>query len=176
VAFATPPESKLLVIPATRFKSNVEHHVPLSDDALRIIEGLPHWPGCDLLFSITGTLPVNSMSAGKKQLDMLMLRYLRALARLRGEDPATVKLEPFVIHDTRRIVRSHLSALEIPDHIAEMVLGHGRKGLQRTYDLFKYMPQQREALHRWALRLQQIVSPPSAPVPGNVVALHRGRR
>jgi hypothetical protein len=106
-----------------------------------------------------------------------MLRYLRAVARMRGEDPATVKLEPFVVHDTRRVVRSHLSALEIPDHIAEMVLGHGRKGLQRTYDLYKYMPQQREALCRWALRLHHIVSPPSAPAPGiNVVALRRGRR
>jgi integrase len=170
-----PPESKLLVIPATRFKSNAEHHVPLSDDALRIIEGLPHWSGCDYLFSITGASPVNLMSAGKNWLNMLMLRYLRALARLRSEDPATVKLEPFVIHDMRRVVRSHLSALEIPDHIAEMALGHGRKGIQRTYDLFKYMPQQREALCRWELRLQQIVSPTGALVPGNVLALRRGR-
>jgi hypothetical protein len=34
---AVPAESKLLIIPRERFKSNAEHHVPLSGDALQII-------------------------------------------------------------------------------------------------------------------------------------------
>ena len=171
-----PSESKVLIIPAERFKSDVEHHVPLSDDALRIIECLPHWAQTDALLSITGSAPINSMSAGKRALDAWMLRYLKAMARGRGENPNVVKLTPFVIHDTRRVVRSHLSALEIPDHIAEMCLGHGRKGIQRTYDLYKYLPQQREALDKWAARLRGLVTPPSAPLPSNVVKLPKARR
>jgi hypothetical protein len=92
------------------------------------------------------------MSAGKRSLDERMLRYLRA-PRARGEDLDAIRLAPFVIHDTRRCVRSHLSPLNADDHIAEQVLGQGRKRIQRTYDLFKYLPQQREALARWATRL-----------------------
>jgi hypothetical protein len=72
-------------------------------------------------------------------------------------------------------VRSNLSALGIEDHIAEMVLGHGRKGLQRVYDQHRYEAQIRDALERWAARLREIVTPALSPPPSatedNVVAL-----
>ena len=77
------------------------------------------------------------------------------------------KSKPWVIHDLRRTVRSHLAALKIPDHIAEMVLGHGRKGLQRVYDQHRYEAEMREALTLWASRLRSIVEPP----PANVVPI-----
>jgi hypothetical protein len=103
-----------------------------------------------------------------------MLRTLQALARARGEHPATVRLEPFKVHDLRRVVRSHLSALEVPDHVAEMCLGHGRRGLQRIYDQHKYLDEQAAALERWAERLRSIVTPtPPAPLADNVVAIRR---
>jgi hypothetical protein len=92
---------------------------------------------------------------------------------MRHEDPQAVHLVPFVIHDLRRVVRSHLSALDIPDHIAEMVLGHGRRGLQRVYDQHKYATQLREALERWATRLHAIVTPPPAPMTDNVVPMKK---
>jgi hypothetical protein len=169
---AVPPESKLLIIPRERFKSNAEHHVPLSGDALQVIAQLPRFSGTDYLFTLKGGKPINGMSNAKEQLDALMLRYLKALARMRGEEAAAVKLAPFIIHDTRRVVRSHLAALDVPDLIGEMCLGHGRKGIQRTYDLFRYLPQQREALDKWASRLRGIVTPqPTAPAPDNVIKL-----
>ena len=48
-----------------------------------------------------------------------MLRYLKALARLRGDDPAQVELETWVMHDLRRVVRTKLAALEVNDGVAE---------------------------------------------------------
>ena len=81
------------------------------------------------------------------------------------------KPKPWRVHDLRRTVRSHLSALQIPDHVAEMVLGHGRKGLQRVYDQHRYEDELREALTRWAGRLRSIVTPP----PANVTPLKRRR-
>ena len=69
-----------------------------------------------------------------------------------------------------------MSALGVEDHVAEMVLGHGRKGLQRVYDQHRYEPQIREALDRWATRLRDIVNPtPTAPpaTPDNVINLKR---
>jgi hypothetical protein len=62
----------------------------------------------------------------KVRLDALMERYLRALTRLRGEDPAAVTLTPWQTHDLRRVVRTKMAALEVNDTVAEMCLGHGR--------------------------------------------------
>jgi hypothetical protein len=51
-----------------------------------------------------------------------------------------------------------------------MVIGHGRKGIQRVYDQHSYQDEMREALKQWASRLRDIVSPP----PDNVVKLKKG--
>lgn len=52
-----------------------------------------------------------------------------------------------------------------------MVVGHGKRGLQRVYDQHSYELEIREALELWANKLRDIVQPP----PKNVVKL-RGRR
>jgi hypothetical protein len=88
------------------------------------------------------------------------------LEKLRKVDNKAT-LPPFVIHDLRRTVRTRLSSLRIPDAVAEMVIGHGRKGLQRVYDQHKFIDEMREALEAWNARLRAIVNPP----PANVAAL-----
>ena len=143
---SVPDNIKVWTIPAARFKSDAQHLVPLSDDVCAILETLPRFAGCDYLFTTTGKMPINGFNKTKQRLDARILLMLRALARRRGDDPAQVKLKPWVNHDLRRVVRTSLSALDVPDHIAEMVLGHGRKGLQRVYDQHRYEPQIREAL------------------------------
>jgi integrase len=165
VDWATVPEkNKSWTIPAVRFKSDVAHLVPLSDDVCALLEGLPRFPDGDFLFTTTdGEKPVNGLSKSKSRLDEQMLGTLRGIARQRDDDPAQIKLPGWVLHDLRRVVRSHLSALNIEDHVAEMCLGHGRRGLQRVYDQHRYEPQIRQALECWAARLLQIVSPPSPP-------------
>jgi integrase len=166
-------DNKLWSIPAERFKSGTEHAVPLSDAARTVLEGLPRFRTGDFLFSATsGASPVNGLGKAKTRLDSRMLRTLRALARQRGEDnPHNVKLDHFVNHDIRRTVRTRLSALKVQDHIAEMVIGHGRKGLARIYDQHRYIDEKREALSLWAARLRSIVEPP----PANVVPLAKAR-
>ena len=66
-------------------------------------------------------------------------------------------------------MRTRLSSLRIPDVVCEMVIGHGRKGLQRVYDQHTFQDEMREALEAWAVRLQLIVNPP--PPRQNVVQL-----
>jgi integrase len=181
VDWATVPEkSKSWTIPAARFKSDVAHLVPLSDDVCALLESLPRFPGGDFLFTTTdGEKPVNGLSKSKSRLDERMLGTLRGIASLRGDDPAQIKLAGWVLHDLRRVVRSHLSALNVEDHVAEMCLGHGRRGLQRVYDQHRYEPQIRQALEGWAARLRGIVSPPSPPPPArveNVVPMPPRRR
>jgi len=151
---------KTWMIDQARFKSNVEHVVPLTDDVLALLDGLPRFKRGDHVFSTTaGERPTMITDKIKQKIDATMAQELDA------------KSKPWVIHDLRRTVRSHLSALRIPDHIAEMVLGHGRQGLQRVYDQHRYEAEMREALTLWAARLRDIVEPP----PANVVRIKKAR-
>ena len=43
------------------------------------------------------------------------------------------KLEPFIIHDVRRTVRTRLSAAPVEDRVRELVIGHSQKGLHKVY-------------------------------------------
>jgi len=68
------------------------------------------------------------------------------------------EMKPFVLHDLRRTVRTRLSDLKVRDEVAEMIIGHGRKGMQRIYDQHRYVDEMREALAAWNARLREIVS------------------
>jgi integrase len=159
-------DAKLWTIPSERFKSDRPHIVPLSDDAVAVLRALPRFASDYLFAGRVGA--VNSFAKAKDRLDRHMLLTLRALARQRGDNPRAVQLEPFVNHDIRRTVRTRLSALKVPDHVAELVIGHGRQGLQAIYDQHAYVDEMREALNKWALSLRTIVNP---PITDNVVAL-----
>jgi integrase len=143
------------VIPRERFKSDSEHVVPLSDTAIEILKSLPRAANSDglWLFNPRG-------KEVKERLDAAMAKILKA------------EIPNWVPHDLRRVVRSNLSALNVPDLIGEMVLGHAKRGLQRVYDTHRYEPQIRQALEQWAERLLIIVGVIPTPT-ANVVPLKR---
>jgi integrase len=137
----------LWTIPPERFKSNAQHRVPLTDDAVAVLLGLPRWAGGQHLFStLGGAIPVDGFSKAKRRLDRLVAEEL-------GYEPAR-----WVIHDIRRTVRTRLSGLRVPEPVAEMVIGHARRGLLRVYDQHTYSEEMREALELWATRLRGIVA------------------
>jgi integrase len=148
-------------------KADGAHSVPLSDDVIAILKSLPRFKKGDHLFSTSfGTKPVNGFSKAKERLDKRMLCSWRALARVRGDDRCKALIEPWVIHDIRRTMRTGLSALPIPDLIRELVIAHTKPGLHKVYDQHAYLEEKRYALELWATRLRSIVT----PVPTNVVA------
>lgn len=166
-------ERKVWTIPPERFKSNAPHLVPLTADVLALLGDLPRFQRGDHLFSVTfGEGPVRTLHDVKVRLDALMTGYLRALARLRGEDPAEVTLTPWRTHDLRRTVRTRLAGLEVDDTVAEMILGHAHRGVQRIYDQHSRLEPRRRALEAWATELRRIVTKeePSS----NVVPLRAG--
>jgi integrase len=124
-------DKALWAIPPERFKSNSAHIVPLSDLAVSLLKSIPR--DGDRLFH------VNGFGKAKKRLDRFM-----------GMPP------PFVIHDLRRTVRTRLSALTTYE-VAELAIGHGKKGLQRVYDQHEYLDEMRAALTAWSERLSGIV-------------------
>jgi len=172
VAEASWPEidtaSKLFVVPPSRFKSDAEHRVPLSPMAMEVIDSLPRFKSSDAkyLFSVeNGRKPVSGYADAKVKLDAAMLEILREA------DPEAV-LPPFVLHDLRRTMRTRLSSLRIPTEVAEMVIGHAKTGLARVYDLHAFEDEMRDALDRWAAKLQSIVNP--TPPGDNVIGVDFG--
>jgi integrase len=147
--------NRVWVIPAARYKSNAQHAVPLCDDLIALLESLPRGAGGDFLFSSkrnAGSRPLNGLGKIKIELDKMM------------------GVSDWVYHDIRRSVRTRLSELRVAEHVAELAIGHSRKGLARVYDQHRFADEIREALDAWALRLRQIVDPNAA---SNVVRLRR---
>jgi integrase len=81
--------------------------------------------------------------------------------------------EPWRIHDLRRTVRTGLSQLSVPPHIAELIIGHSIGGIVKVYDRYDYMAEKREALTRWADHLLTIVG--ERPGSENVVSIGGAR-
>ena len=149
-------ERREWIIPAGRFKSEVSHLVPLSGALVELLSSLPRIKGHDRLFPLSRGI----VDEAKSRLDARMLEILR-------ERNPGAKLEPFVIHDIRRSCRTYLSKLRIQTEVAEAVIGHGKRGLERHYNLYEYADEKRHALELWASWLRNLTSPPAA----NVVSL-----
>ena len=150
----------VLVVPPERFKSACAHRVPLSTDAKALIDNLPQHDGPYLFTSTNGKKAINGWSNAKEEID-------RVIARVLEREP-----EHWVLHDLRHVMRTRMSALGIAPHIAEACLGHGKRGLERTYNQYGYEPEQRAAYQQWADYLRDLVEPPA----DNVVAMKRTRR
>lgn len=131
--------NRLWRLPASRMKAGAPHEVPLSDLALSIIKELPQ-EGPYLFRAKRNVTHISGFSRAKRRLDATM-----------GDTP------PFVIHDLRRTVRTRLSQLRVRYEVAELVIGHGKKGLARVYDQHEYRDEIREALDLWGRELANIV-------------------
>jgi integrase len=138
-------------IPRERFKSDLEHRLPITKDLAALLATLPRFKSGDHLFSYNhGRDPVNSFTSAKRKIDAFM--------------PADTPR--FSFHDIRRSVRTRLSQLRVDRDVAELIIGHGKKGLDRIYDQHEFEPEIREGLERWQGMLRSIIDPQP-----NVVAL-----
>ena len=155
-------EKQTWTIPPERSKSNATHRVPLSPEAMKLLKALPRHDG--FIFSTTGgKRPVGDYSGAKAAINMAMAKEL-------GAKPA-----PWQLHDLRRTVRTRLSELKIEERVAELVIGHARKGLQRTYGCrHGSANEMRAALCAWAEHLASIVNP--APPDKKVLAFGKRRK
>jgi integrase len=145
-------DQALWTIPAIRMKGARAHEIPLVATAVALLKSLPRFTAGEYVFTTTSSAkPVNGFSKAKARID-----------RLSG-------VESWKIHDLRRSMRTHLSALPVQDMVRELIIAHARPGLHRVYDQHNYRSEKRECLELWAARLKGIVEPP----PPNVVPLQR---
>ena len=150
-------ETACWVIPAARTKRvkgvAKPHLVPLAPAVMEIINTLPRFAGPHLLTTTSGIRPVSGFSKTKTRLDELVGRHGN------GKD-----IKSWRLHDLRRTCRTGLASLGVPEIVSEKVLAHYPRGLSKIYNVHEYQDEKRDALARWAQRVQDIVTPPPAIV------------
>jgi integrase len=140
----------LWAIPATRMKGGRAHQIPLAPAAVALLELVPEFTKGDCVFTTTdGEKPVNGFAKAKVRID-----------KASG-------VTGWVIHDLRRTVRTHLSALPVQDLVRELVIAHAKPGLHKVYDLHAYQDEKRRCLELWEARLFSIIN--AAPPGENIV-------
>lgn len=133
------PDHTRLEIPATDYKTGKPQVVPLSRQARDIVEALPTPSfGPYLLSSLGGARPISDFSGAKEKLDGLILADLKCAP------------EPWVVHDLRRSMATHMERLGVAPHIIEVCLGHTLKGIGATYRHYSYLAEKTAALQLWA--------------------------
>ena len=97
-------EKGVWTIPAARMKGGRAHEVPLTPGTQALFRGLPRFTSGESVFTTTGgAKPVNGFSKAKARMDSL------------------TGVSGWVIHDLRRTMRTHLSALPVQDLVRELV-------------------------------------------------------
>ena len=80
-------------------------------------------------------------------------------------------------HDLRRTMRTGLSACKVRPDIAELTIGHTKRGIVAVYDQHGFEAERRAALEAWERRLSAIIEgrDPDAVDAGNVVKIAEAR-
>ena len=146
-------------LPGNRTKNHRPHVVPLVPLAQSIIAAMPRIADCPYVFTTHGEAPVAIGSKIKQRLD---------------EGMGSLEWE-WRIHDLRRTAVTGMAELGIRPDVIELVVNHvsgSRGGIAGVYDRRELLPDRRNALERWAVQVQGIVS----DKPAKVVQEHeRGR-
>jgi integrase len=143
-------------LPPERTKNKMRHEVPLSAQALAIIDAIPAIDE-DFVFTTSVTKRLGNMSRAKTLLD----------AQMKPK-------QPWVLHDLRRTAASGMAALGIRLPTIEKCLNHQSgsfRGIVRVYQRHEYAAEKRDALTRWGNHVEQLVS--GKPAEHNVLPLVR---
>ena len=137
-------DTGIMTLPGSRTKTGRELILKLPPAAMAILRERQAIPGREGFLFVFGSRPhagFTAWSTAKLQLD------------------AQVPLSSWILHDLRRTMRSGLGSLKVPPHVAELAIGHVRKGLEGTYDKYKYRDEIAAALQVWADHVTSIVEP-----------------
>jgi integrase len=150
-------------IPGSRYKTAVDHAIPLSSAAQALLAEVPRVGQAGWVFTTAGKTPISGFSKAKREFDK------RVLAELRRYDPEAEPLPNWRTHDLRRTSRSLLSRAGISPDIAERCLGHVIGGVRGTYDRHRYETEKLHAFEALASMIDRVVNPQT-----NVVSLRSG--
>jgi integrase len=139
-------------IPSSRYKTKIDHVVPLSGAAIAVLAAVPQIGNAQFVFTTNGRVPIRGMGKSKTRLD------------------AASGVHDWVLHDLRRSSRSLMSRAGVNADIGEMCLGHVLSGVRATYDRHSYEQEKRIAFEKLATLIASITNPQP-----NVISLDRPR-
>jgi integrase len=152
-------DADLWTIPAARYKTGIDHVIPLSKTARELIGGKPDDCNANGWFVFTttyGAKPFSGFSKAKRELD-------KAVAEIRKRD-GREEMPRWVLHDLRRTARTLMSRAKVsPDH-AERCLGHVIGGVRGVYDRYDFLDEKRAGFAALAAMVAAILDPPTANV------------
>jgi integrase len=137
-------KNRLWSLPGTRTKNDRAHDVPLSRQAMAVIEDLSRISDRHV-FSYDGARPINGYGKPKARLDALLPKDMPG----------------WTLHDIRRTVASGMARLGVSLPVIEKVLNHisgsfaGVVGIYQRHDFAK---EKRAALERWGAHVAAVVA------------------
>jgi integrase len=137
-------------IPGSRYKTGIDHVIPLSNTVVEVISKVPKMKGCDFVFTPDGVLPIAGFGSRKEDFDKLMLEQLRKIS---GGDTS---LQRWTLHDLRRTARTMMSQAGVSSEHAELCLGHVKRGVEGTYDRYQYRAEKGQAFAKLAELVEQV--------------------
>jgi integrase len=144
----------VLALPAERTKNSRPHDVPLSPQALAVLDDHPERAGREYIFG-DGEGGFSGFSKAKERLD---------------EASGVID---WTLHDLRRTMATRMADLGVQPHVIEAILNHlsGHKaGVAGVYNRSTYAAEKRAALDLWGTHVQMLL----ARLEGaNVTALRR---
>jgi integrase len=169
-------EGELWTIPGDRYKTKLDHVIPLTAAARALIGDKParakknSWfvfsstvSGPDGEMQPDGATPFSGYSKAKAELD----KTIAAIRKRDGRAP----IANWTLHDLRRTARSLMSRAKVPTDHAERALGHVMGGVRETYDRYEYLDEKRAAFEALAALVERILQ----PVADNVADLDQRR-
>jgi len=139
---------RLISLPRERVKNNRAHEIPLSPQAVALIEALPR-NSEHYVFSLDGSVPIGGFVKFKAQLDKLC------------------GVQNWMLHDLRRTVVSGMARLRVGLPVIEKVVNHvsgSFAGVAGIYQRHDFSGEKRAALEKWADHVSTIVTGKAAKV------------
>jgi integrase len=133
------------IIPGARYKTKIDHVVPLSQAARDLLAEIPRIKGTPYIFT-TGDQPIAGFTKFKEAFD------------------EECGVSDWTIHDLRRTARSLMSRAGVDADHAERCLGHVIGGVRGTYDRHAYYNEKKRAFELLAVQIDRIINPKNSVV------------
>jgi integrase len=141
-------------IPGERYKTKLDHVIPLTAAVKVLIGGKPHGVNGNSWFVFSTTFGAKAFSGFSKA-----KRALDAEIATRRKAEEREPMPNWTLHDLRRTARSLMSRSKVPADHAERALGHVIGGVRETYDRYEYLDEKRDVFEKLADLLDLILNP-----------------
>jgi integrase len=135
--------TKTWKLPRGRVKNDNGHEVPLSAQALAVIDDVHRIAGRGLLFTTTGRTPISGFTRVKAEIDALS------------------GVKDWTLHDLRRTAASGMARLGVQLPVIEKILNHTSgtfRGVVGIYQRHTYADEKRAALDLWGAHVARLVA------------------